>query len=920
MPVIFLDRLPLPNLRTYVTVSVLLLTSSVFYAAEVTSDPEWKNNLTAYSQETRTARTEKNDSSEFVTSNGIVEEIIPKRFRPREVVAFMIRDPLCIWSLINGAYCCLILLGKVIQGAVFGELRVSEQQHVRDKFWNFLFYKFIFVFGVMNVQHLDDVLLWCSWFSLLGALQLLTLHVMLRYGLHLYDISRHQVEVRSHPPLGNAARSIPEDLSTLNSSNKDESESNDLASSNTSPTNPSTTWMKLKWWPPSSLMSQVWAHFESGCAFRWFGRLFRPISQTRDNGNNGRGGLFCWLRRCPRVSREETSRNGNGSSEGRRESWFHWLSWYHVELWFELGALILDAAHHLHMLLWANVFLSMASLVICMQLRYLAHEVRRRLQRHRNYLCLSFSPTTPRWSHIRLMSLLASILVFSWGLLALSAAVGVYLGLNTFAFMAAECLLLSIRTLHVMLRYGLHLYDISRHQVEVRSHPPLGNAARSIPEDLSTLNSSNKDESESNDLASSNTSPTNPSTTWMKLKWWPPSSLMSQVWAHFESGCAFRWFGRLFRPISQTRDNGNNGRGGLFCWLRRCPRVSREETSRNGNGSSEGRRESWFHWLSWYHVELWFELGALILDAAHHLHMLLWANVFFYPMATEDDLSANSDNCAICWEKMESARKLPCSHLFHDSCLQSWLEQDASCPTCRLALRIESGRTRNGGVGREMGVVPVEEDMGTGGLGMVGAGGRIVDGSRYVSWLPSFSVEVTHTQLLQFDDHPRPASTSQLDSMARQIQQLFPRMPLHTLVEDLRDTHSIELTVENVLDGRLLPPPATLYHVQPPTPPSSPVNSQSNPTILSPNLPDPNSQIGNEPSNELQPGGSGLNGSSRFSKSSSEREKILQQRKERLVATARRRYLEKHPPSSGLGPPEQQDANTQHHFGESSQS
>lgn len=55
------------------------------------------------------------------------------------------------------AYCCLILLGKSIQKLVFGELRISEQQHLKDKFWNFVFYKFIFVFGVVNVQFLHEV-------------------------------------------------------------------------------------------------------------------------------------------------------------------------------------------------------------------------------------------------------------------------------------------------------------------------------------------------------------------------------------------------------------------------------------------------------------------------------------------------------------------------------------------------------------------------------------------------------------------------------------------------------------------------------------------------------------------------------------------------------------------------------------------
>ena len=34
-------------------------------------------------------------------------------------------------------------------------------------------------------------------------------------------------------------------------------------------------------------------------------------------------------------------------------------------------------------------------------------------------------------------------------------------------------------------------------------------------------------------------------------------------------------------------------------------------------------------------------------------------------MATAQELEQYSDECAICWEKMETARKLECGHLFH---------------------------------------------------------------------------------------------------------------------------------------------------------------------------------------------------------------------------------------------------------------
>lgn len=76
------------------------------------------------------------------------------------ILIFLVFFLFSFQTVINMAYCCLILLGKSIQKLVFGELRISEQQHLKDKFWNFVFYKFIFVFGVVNVQFLHEVSFW----------------------------------------------------------------------------------------------------------------------------------------------------------------------------------------------------------------------------------------------------------------------------------------------------------------------------------------------------------------------------------------------------------------------------------------------------------------------------------------------------------------------------------------------------------------------------------------------------------------------------------------------------------------------------------------------------------------------------------------------------------------------------------------
>lgn len=132
---------------------------------------------------------------------------------------------------------------------------------------------------------------------------------------------------------------------------------------------------------------------------------------------------------------------------------------------------------------------------------------------------------------------------------------------------------------------------------------------------------------------------------------------------------------------------------------------------------------------------------------------------FSYPMASLDQLAENSDNCAICWEKMESARKLPCGHLFHNSCLQSWLEQDTSCPTCRLTLSMQGNHRENTPEVQLEGQAPVRRNDNH---------FFHFDGSRYVSWLPSFSVEVSHSRV-RGSFFTSAHNNSQMDAMARQV-------------------------------------------------------------------------------------------------------------------------------------------------------
>nr|XP_018903653.1 PREDICTED: E3 ubiquitin-protein ligase AMFR-like [Bemisia tabaci] len=588
MPSVFVSGLPRPSLKLYSIFSAALLSCSVFYAVQTANNNQGlKNNSSQGSMFSSLS----NSSDTLVhqlklsSSSGFLAWAL-------NVITFILQDPLSIWAVINAAVCGLILTAKTVQVLVFGELRVVEMQHLKDKFWNYLFYKFIFVFGVINVQNMDEVILWYTWFVILGFLQLLALVCKDRFEYYL------------------------------------------------------------------------------------------------------------------------------------------------------------------------------------------------------------FSTTPTSWNHIRLLCLLGAILVLSGVLLIAAIGVGFFGGFNTFAFMAAECLLLALSVQHTLLRYLLHLYN-----------------------------------------------------------------------------------------------------------------------SRGNNSWSRGHLP--------YYAELICDLTILILELLHHLHMLVWSNIFLsmaslviglhikflfyqiqrrikkhrnywwvithmeksYPEATIEELAENSDNCAICWEKMESARKLPCSHLFHNTCLQSWLEQDTSCPTCRMYLGIRPPPGMSS-------VVLSRDALNTPRRSRSPYHYFHFDGSRYGSWLPSFSVEVTHPPQLLRLDSMQSDSSSQIDSMARQVQQLFPDYPLSTLRDDLHVTRSVELTVENILDGRI-PPPSPSFEEENGTPGEAP-SSSSSWQPFSPSFTPTSSDVSIEPSEPLTTG-------SRFSKSPSERELILQLRKEKLLLAARKKYLDRQAATSPSG-------------------
>ncbi|KAL1917213.1 uncharacterized protein VTP21DRAFT_4869 [Calcarisporiella thermophila] len=87
---------------------------------------------------------------------------------------FLQNEKICVLVFLNMAYCMLYLLGRTTLRFFFGELRVIESQHMRDRLLNFLLFKVVFIGAILEPKW-EDLMIWISWFTILGFLRIFSM-------------------------------------------------------------------------------------------------------------------------------------------------------------------------------------------------------------------------------------------------------------------------------------------------------------------------------------------------------------------------------------------------------------------------------------------------------------------------------------------------------------------------------------------------------------------------------------------------------------------------------------------------------------------------------------------------------------------------------------------------------------------------
>ncbi|VDN36135.1 unnamed protein product, partial [Gongylonema pulchrum] len=141
-------HMAVPSLNSYIAMSLLLAVGSVFYAKFAYTKEEIDNRLRGINE---------------TTNSAIMTSVYLQQFY------YLLLYPNLGWILINTICALLALVVKIAIRVTVGPVSAQESAVLGDRVGNFLVYKAVFLFGVLNSVEYEEAVAWILWFASLAA-------------------------------------------------------------------------------------------------------------------------------------------------------------------------------------------------------------------------------------------------------------------------------------------------------------------------------------------------------------------------------------------------------------------------------------------------------------------------------------------------------------------------------------------------------------------------------------------------------------------------------------------------------------------------------------------------------------------------------------------------------------------------------
>eukprot|EP00027_Filamoeba_sp_ATCC50430_P001028 CAMPEP_0168555616 /NCGR_PEP_ID=MMETSP0413-20121227/8435_1 /TAXON_ID=136452 /ORGANISM="Filamoeba nolandi, Strain NC-AS-23-1" /LENGTH=259 /DNA_ID=CAMNT_0008586489 /DNA_START=836 /DNA_END=1613 /DNA_ORIENTATION=+ len=227
----------------------------------------------------------------------------------------------------------------------------------------------------------------------------------------------------------------------------------------------------------------------------------------------------------------------------------------------------------------------------------------------------------------------------------------------------------------------------------------------------------------------------------------------------------------------------------------------------------------------------------------------------------------------------ENAKKLPCGHIFHQSCLRSCLEHHHFCPTCRYSLIENQPGTTNWKCSKRTFSIQWSK--------VVQLAAKFSSAEKFGNGNNVNNLGFAYGQGQTFD---MGFGLGVPPEMVQQVREIFPDVPQQDIVRDLLQTRSAELTIENIVEGRLVYQPVRTPPVN--TNIGSPATTSSSFQTTNAS-PQQSSQVNSVQQQTQRTDQEVKSFPGTFSTSAKDRHSSLVARKQALMEQARKQYLEK---------------------------